>query len=137
MKKRANFKINKFIQAIQSFLYCLNSNKKHSLEQHHLVKKQISFEIAALFHYPYRQEKKRGNFKTNLFFNQMVSFLYCLSSNINKKYNFSTNEPKCFVHLRLSALSNEKALVFLLKSIYILRKFILLAMTLRLQLLIA
>ena len=31
MKKRANFKTNKFIQAIQSFFYCLNS-REHNLK---------------------------------------------------------------------------------------------------------
>ena len=44
----------------------------------HLVEKQIRFEITALLYMRIQWVKKRGNFKINLFFDQMVSFLYCL-----------------------------------------------------------
>ena len=42
-----------------------------------------SFEFAALFHSPNRRSKKLGNFKPNLFFDQMESFLFWLSSSNN------------------------------------------------------
>ena len=45
-----------------------------------MVHKQTNFEIAALFHCPYRRVKKGGKFKANLSFDQMVSILHCLSS---------------------------------------------------------
>ena len=45
-----------------------------------LLEKQINFEIAALFHSPNRRVKKRSNFKP-IFYDQMKSFLYCLTSN--------------------------------------------------------
>ena len=45
-----------------------------------MVERQISFEFAALFHSPIRAAKKDGNFKINLFMDQMVSFLFCLCS---------------------------------------------------------
>ena len=44
-----------------------------------MVEYQIRFEFAALFHSPNSRVKKRGNFKPNLFFDQMESFLYCLA----------------------------------------------------------
>ena len=46
---------------------------------------KISFENAALFHSPVRAVEKDGNFKINLFFNQMASFLFCLCSKIYKQ----------------------------------------------------
>ena len=52
------------------------------LERLHLVERQINFETAALFLSPIRWVKKCGNFKTNLFFDQKVSFLYYLCSEI-------------------------------------------------------
>ena len=53
-----------------------------------MVEKQINFEIALSFHSPNRRVKKRGNFKPNLFFDQMELFLFCLSSNYLPYYNF-------------------------------------------------
>ena len=49
-----------------------------------MVHKQINFEVAAPFHCPYRQVKKRGKFKVNLSLDQMEKLLYCLSSKISK-----------------------------------------------------
>ena len=53
-----------------------------------MVHKPINFEIAALFNSSNRQVKKRGKFKANLSFNQMESFLNCLSSSRNLKQRF-------------------------------------------------
>ena len=38
------------------------------------------FEIALLFHSPYKRVKKRANFKISIFFDYPESFLYCLYS---------------------------------------------------------
>ena len=44
-------------------------------ERNHLIKKQISF----------GRVKKRGNLKSNLLFDQMKSFLYCLGSSVTNR----------------------------------------------------
>ena len=61
LKKRAPFRVPLFWAALI-----------HAL--------QIRFEFAAFFHPPMWWVKKRGNFKINLFFDQIVLFLNCLCS---------------------------------------------------------
>ena len=53
---------------------------KTTYERLYLIEQQIRFEIAALFHPPIRWVKKCGKIKSNLFLDQMVSFLYSLCS---------------------------------------------------------
>ena len=59
-----------------------------------MVHNKISFEIAALFHCPWRQVKKRGKFKANLSFDQMESFLYCLSSSFKIASSNESDVPR-------------------------------------------
>ena len=53
-----------------------------------MVEEQIEFEFAALFHSPNRQVKKRGNFKPNLFFDQMayyfLALVFCFLANLGR-----------------------------------------------------
>ena len=60
--------------------YQTSFRAKAKYERHHLVHKQINFEIAVLFHCPYSRVKKRAKFKSNLSFDHKESFLFFLSS---------------------------------------------------------
>ena len=55
-----------------------------------MVEEQIRFEFTAPFHSPNRRVKKRGNFKPNLFFDQMESFICCLSSSVVARFFMAT-----------------------------------------------
>ena len=48
------------------------------------VQMYVSFETTALFTSPNKRVEKRGNFKTNILFNSIESFLYCPGSRRSK-----------------------------------------------------
>ena len=74
---------------------------KTILKRHHLVEKQINFEFAALFHLPNKRVKKRVNFKSNLIFDQMEAFLYCLGSKLKFVSLLNTIFPLKCPHIEI------------------------------------
>ena len=55
---------------------------KMILERLHSVKNNSQFEITALFHLLFGEEKKRVNFEIGIIFDWMESFLFCLCSSL-------------------------------------------------------
>ena len=78
-----------------------------------MFEEQVMFEIAALFRPPIRRMKKRDKFKSYLFFNQMVSFLYCLCSKEKKNMKRSVINDLVYESIFLSKRSRSAIYYFL------------------------
>ena len=110
-----NIKPNKesafFIALIKSPLINWNLMSENCIrvqaiqERLRVVKENATFEIAALFQSPHTRVKKRGNFKSCIFFDYLESFLYCLYFKMKKErlkgwiksvWNFVKMEVKSF-----------------------------------------